>query len=76
MLLYRMAERVAEDSPNPMVRGAFSRFKNPLAEFLAAELGPIPVTEKLEKLHGRKGTGSQRRTGKKRRRNPARRMRA
>lgn len=76
VLLYRMAERVVSRSPNPVIRGAWSRFQNPLAEFLENNLGPIPLSGELEKRMARKGTGSQRGTGKRRRRNPARRARA
>lgn len=70
VLAYRVIERAIGQSDNPMLRGAFSRFRNPLAEFLAENLGPIPVSPHLEQHHGRKGTGSQRRIGKRRRRNP------
>lgn len=73
VLAYRVIERAIGQSENPMLRGAFSRFRNPLAEFLAGNLGPIPVARSLEERHGRKGTGSQRRTGKRRRPNPAKR---
>lgn len=45
VLLYRVAERFVEQSPNPMSRAGWNRFKNPLAEFLSDNLGPIAPRE-------------------------------
>lgn len=43
-LLFGVVGRIVEQSTNPMVRAAYSRFEAPLAEFLHENVGPLPAS--------------------------------
>ena len=57
-LAYGVAERYIEKSGNATLVSAWGRFRNPIAEFLEDNLGPLPMKKPRKR---RSKTGRQRR---------------